>query len=77
MRLEQTIRNLTFGDIEISLAVIRLGVTRLKKTKFVYLLVVVCGKVEKAVVGFVCGGRLLMIELMVVLLTSFSRMVWF
>ena len=41
MRLDQTIRNLTFGDVEISLVLIRLGVTRLKKTGFVYLLVVV------------------------------------
>ena len=41
MRLDQTIRNLTFGDVEISLVLIRLGVTILKKTGFVYLLVVV------------------------------------
>ena len=39
VRLHQTIRNLVFGDVEISLVMIRLGVTRL--TGFVYLLVVV------------------------------------
>ena len=44
--LNQSIRNLTFGDVEISLVVIRLEVTRLKKTGFVYLLVVVWGKGE-------------------------------
>ena len=38
MRLDQTITNLTSGDVEISLVVIRLGVTGLKKTGFVYLL---------------------------------------
>ena len=37
MRLHQTIRNVIFGDVEISLEVIQLGVTRLKKTGFVYL----------------------------------------
>ena len=41
VRLDQTIRNIIFGDAEISLVVIQLGVTRLKKTGFVYLLVVV------------------------------------
>ena len=41
VRLHQIIRNLIFGDVEILLVVIRLGVTRLKKTGFVYLLVVV------------------------------------
>ena len=41
MRLDQTIRNIIFGDAEISLVVIQLGVTRLKKTGFVYLLAVV------------------------------------
>ena len=37
MRLHQTIRNVIFGDVEISLEVIQLGLTRLKKTGFVYL----------------------------------------
>ena len=42
--LDQAIRNLIFGDAEILLAVIQLGVTRLKKTRFVYLLAVVWRK---------------------------------
>ena len=50
VRLNQTIRNLTFGDVEISLVVIQLGVIRLKKTGFVYLLVVAWGKRGEKVV---------------------------
>ena len=38
LRFDQTIRNLTSGDLEIPLVVIRLGVTGLKKTRVVYLL---------------------------------------
>ena len=38
LRLDHTIRNFTCDDVEISLVVIRLGVTGLKKSKFVYLL---------------------------------------
>ena len=44
VRLDQTIRNFIFSDVEISLAVIQLGVTRLKKSGFLYLLVVVWRK---------------------------------
>ena len=33
LRLDQTIRNLTSGDLEIRLVVIQLGVTTLKKTR--------------------------------------------
>ena len=36
--LDQTIRNLICGDLEILLVVIRLAVTGLKKTGFMYLL---------------------------------------
>ena len=36
LRFNQTIRNLTCGNLEIPLVVIRLGVTRLKKTRVVY-----------------------------------------
>ena len=50
VRLDQAIRNLVFGDAKISLVVIQLGVTRLKKTGFVYLLVVVWGKGGERVV---------------------------
>ena len=38
LRLDQTIRNLTWGNLEISLMVVLLGVTGLKKTWFVFLL---------------------------------------
>ena len=48
VRLHQTIRNFVFGDVEISLVMIQLGVTRL--TGFVYLLVVVWRKGGEGVV---------------------------
>ena len=48
--LGQAIRNVIFGDAEISLVVIQLGVTRLKKTGFVYLLAVVWRKGREGVV---------------------------
>ena len=38
LRLNQTMRTLTGGDLEIPLVVIQLGVTSLKKTRLVYLL---------------------------------------
>ena len=38
LRLDQAIRNLTCGDLEIPLVVIGLGVTGLKEAGFVYLL---------------------------------------
>ena len=38
LRLYQTIRNLTSGDLRILLVVIQLGVTGLKKTRLMYLL---------------------------------------
>ena len=44
VRLDQTIRNLIFGDVKISFVVIQLGVTRLKKTGFVYLWLLFGGK---------------------------------
>ena len=47
LRLDGTIRNLTSGDLVILLVVIRLGVTRLKKTRVVYLLDLFEGKGEK------------------------------
>ena len=50
VRLEQAIRNLIFGNAEVSLVVIQLGVTRLKKTGFVYLLAVVWRKRGEGVV---------------------------
>ena len=50
VRLDQAIRNLIFGDAEILLVVIQLGVTRLKKTGFVYLLAIVWRKGGEGVV---------------------------
>ena len=38
LKLDQAIRNLTFGDLEILLVVIGLAVTGLKKTGVVYIL---------------------------------------
>ena len=38
LKLDQAVRNLTFGDLEIRLVVIGLGVTGLKKTGVVYIL---------------------------------------
>ena len=49
VRIHQAIRNLIFG-VEISLVMIQLGVTRLKKTGFVYLLFVVWRKGGEEVV---------------------------
>ena len=50
VRFIQALRNIIFGDAEISLVVIQLGVTRLKKTGFVYLLAVVWRKGREGVV---------------------------
>ena len=47
MRLDQTVRNLACGDVDILLVMIRLGVTILKKTKFVHLLDLLGGRGEK------------------------------
>ena len=47
LRFDQTIRNLTSGDLVIPLVVIRLGVTRLRKTRVVYLLDLLEGRGEK------------------------------
>ena len=58
VRLDQSIRNLVFGDVEILLVVLQLGVTRLKKSGFVYLLVVVWRKRREGVVLFSMYGRL-------------------
>ena len=38
LKLNQSVRNLTSGDLRILLVVIQLGVTRLKKAREVYLL---------------------------------------
>ena len=74
-RLDQTIRNIICGNLEISPVVIRLGVTRLKKTRFLQYLDLFGGREEKEWHDLVCVQRLQMIGLMIVLLTFFSRMV--
>ena len=62
LRLGQALRNLTCGDLEISLVVIGQGVTRLKKTGFVYFLDLFEGRVRgveggEVVVWFhMCGA---------------------
>ena len=47
LKLYQTMRNLTSGDLGILLVVIQLGVTGLKKTKVVYLFDLFEGRGEK------------------------------
>ena len=47
LRLDQTMRNLTSGDLGMLLVVIQLRVTGLKKTKIVYLLDLFEGRGEK------------------------------
>ena len=70
MRLDQTTTNLTCGDLEIPLVVIRLGVTRLRKARLLYLLDLFGGRVEKGCCDLVCVERLSVIEAMVFLLMS-------
>ena len=74
--LDQAIRNLTCSDLEIPLVVTGLGVKGLKKTRVVYLLGFLEERGEKWWCNFVCVKRLgLMIGLMLILLSSFSRVV--
>ena len=47
LRFDQIIRNLTSGDCGISLLLIRLGVTGLRKTRVVYFLDLFEGRAEK------------------------------
>ena len=66
MRLDQAV-NLTCGGLEILLVVIPLGVTRLKKTGFLYLLDLFGGRREKGwcdlvyVFGMVVYGMVLVL----------------
>ena len=75
LRLYQTKRNLTSGDLGIPLVVIQLGVTELKKTRLVYLLDLSEGRGEKGQCDLVCVKCLWMIGLMVVVLMSYSCVV--
>ena len=54
LRLDQTTKNLTCGDLEILLVVIRLGETGLKKTRLVYLLDLFEGRGEEGWCDLVC-----------------------
>ena len=71
LRLHQTIRNLTSGDMGILLVVIRLGVTGLKKTRVMCLSDLFEGRGEKRQYDLVCVERLPMIGLMVVMWMSY------
>ena len=75
LRLYQTIRNITSGDMGIRLVFMRLGVTRLKKVKFVYLLDLFEKRGENGQCDLGCLERLWMIGLMLVMLLSYSRVV--
>ena len=61
------------GDFGIPLVVSRLGVTRLKKTRVVYLLDLFEGRGKNGQCDLVRAERLQMIVLMVVMLMSYSR----
>ena len=71
LRFYQIITNLTSGDLGISLVVIQLGVTGLKKNRVVCLLDLFGGRGEKGQCDLVCVECLLMIVLMVVMLMSY------
>ena len=71
LRLHQTIRNLTSGDLGIMLVVIRLGVTRLKKTRVLCLSELFEGRGEKGQCDLVCVEHLSMTGLMVVMLMCY------
>ena len=58
LRLHQTIRNLTSGDLGIPLVVNWLGVTGLKKTRVVYLLDLFEGRGEKGQYDLMCFEHL-------------------
>ena len=72
----QTIRNLTFSDLEIPLVLSRPKVIALKKTRFLYLLDLLGETGEGSVSFSVCGASL-EDRADGVSLMSFSRMVWF
>ena len=75
LRLYQTTRNATSGDIGIRLVVIWLGVADLEKIRLVYLLDLFEARGEKEQCNLVCLEHLWVIGLMVVILMSYSRVV--
>ena len=58
LRLDQTMRNLTSGDLGILLVVIQLRVTGMKKSKVLYLLDLFEGRGEKGQWDLACLERL-------------------
>ena len=58
VEVDQTMRNLTSGDLGILLVLLQLRVTGLKKTKVVYLLDLFEGRGEKGQWDLVCLERL-------------------
>ena len=75
LRLYQTIRNLTPGNMQIPLVVIQSRVTGLKKIKILYLLDLFEGSGEKRQCDIKCVECLWMIVLIVVMLMSYSPVV--
>ena len=75
LRFNQTIRNLASGDLGILLVVSRLGVTRLKKNRVVYLWDLFEWRGENGQCDLVRAKRLEIIGLMVVMVISHSRVV--
>ena len=54
LRFDQTKRNLTSSDLKITLVVIRLGATGLRKERVVYFLDLFEGRGKKGQCGLVC-----------------------
>ena len=54
VEVDQTMRNLTFGDLGILLVLLQLRVTGMKKTKVVYLLDLFEGRGEKGQWDLLC-----------------------
>ena len=73
LKLDQTINNLTCGDLEIPVVMIQLRVTELKKSGLVYLMDLFGGRIQEGQCDLVCVKPLQMIRLTVVLSMSFSR----
>ena len=73
LKLYQTMRNITFGDKGIPLVMIRQEVTGLEKTRLMYLLDLFEGRGKKGQCDLVCVEHLWIIVLMVVVLSSYSR----
>ena len=75
LRLYQIIRNITSGDVGIWLVVMRLGVTRLRKVRPVYLLDLFERRGENGQCDLGYLERFWMIGLVVAMLLSYLRVV--